>query len=311
MHAWPIPVDRQPHPRATEAQADALSGSQELVQWQMLGVGVLSPGIGGRRPCHHLPQAVPDKTGDHREGPPQPHLVAGGVGRQRRRLPGPDQQRLDLGPAHHAPARLAVQAQHGLPARGEQREVGVGAREERGSGDIGGEGEAGGGDEGVEEAAAVGEGEAGEVGGGGGGVGLEEEGVGEGVEGGGEEAGEEGVVGGAVEEEEGGVAAVVGEELEDGGPEEARGELLGDGADGDEGEEAREGEDEVAELGVLVGPEAEERGGDAVAAGQGVGVERRGGGGCVRHRRWERLRGAGRHHAAVRRPLHQLLHQGL
>jgi len=159
-----------------------------------------------------------------------------------------------------------VQAQHRLPPRREQREVLVGAREERGGDEVGRERDAAGGDEGVEQAAAVAEGEAWEVvrGGGNGdgiltlvGLGLEEEDVGVGLEGG--EAGRE-EVGGlvAVEEEDGGAAVGVGEELEDGGPSEARGEVLRDGAGGDDGEEARDGGDEVAELGVLVGPEGAE-----------------------------------------------------
>ena len=75
-------------------------------------------------------------------------------------------------------------------------------------------------------------------------MGLEKEGVGSWAEGG-EEAGEEGVGVVAVEEEEGGAAVVVGEEFEDGGPEEVRGEPLGDGADGNKGEESRERGDEV------------------------------------------------------------------
>lgn len=48
---------------------------------------------------------------------------------------------------------------------------------------------------------------------------------------------------------------------------------------------------------------------DAVAAGQGVGVERRGGRRCLRHRRRQHIRVPRRHPAALRRPLHQFLHQ--
>ena len=48
---------------------------------------------------------------------------------------------------------------------------------------------------------------------------------------------------------------------------------------------------------------------DAVAAGQGVGVERRGGRRCLRHRRRQPIRVPRRHPAALRRPLHQFLHQ--
>lgn len=85
-----------------------------------------------------------------------------------------------------------MQAQHGLPALGEQREVVVGAREERGVDEVGRQRDPAGGDEGVEQAAAVAEGEAGEAlwaGGGGGGseripggVRLEEDDVGVGLE---------------------------------------------------------------------------------------------------------------------------------
>jgi hypothetical protein len=48
---------------------------------------------------------------------------------------------------------------------------------------------------------------------------------------------------------------------------------------------------------------------DAVPTGEGVGVERRGHRRCIRHRQRQPLRGARWHHAALRRPLHQLLYQ--
>jgi hypothetical protein len=48
---------------------------------------------------------------------------------------------------------------------------------------------------------------------------------------------------------------------------------------------------------------------DAVAAGQGVGVERGGGRRCLCHRRRQHIRVPRRHSAAIRRPFHQFLHQ--
>jgi hypothetical protein len=196
-------------------------------------------------------------------------------------------------------ASLLVEAQHGLPPCGEHGEVFICARKKRGRGEVWRERDAAGGDKGLEQVTAVAECEAGELGGGewrlSGGVGLEEEDVGVGVQGG-DDAGEErgGVV--AVEEEDGGAAVGVGEELEDRGPAEAVGEDLRDAADGDEGEEAREGDDEVAELGVLVGPEAEQRGGGVEEAAHGEGGPSRGGA------PGEELRLRGEEAAALREP---------
>jgi hypothetical protein len=100
----------------------------------------------------------------------------------------------------------------------------------------------------------------------------------------------------AVEEEESGAAVGVGKELEDGRPAEARGELLRYGAGGDDGEEARDSSDEVAELGVLVRPEAEQRRGGVEEAADGEGGAR--GGGAPR----EQVRLRGQQAAALRQP---------
>lgn len=82
-------------------------------------------------------------------------------------------------------------------------------------------------------------------------------------------------------EEEGHGTVESGGDLEDGGPEEGAGvdaggaELLGEDAAGDEGEEAEHDEYDIAELGVLVDPDAEEgAGGEEEAAEGAVGGEK-------------------------------------
>lgn len=91
-----------------------------------------------------------------------------------------------------------------------------------------------------------------------------------------EESGVEvvGVVLAAVEEEGHG-AVGFGGDLEDWGPQEGAGvdaggaELLGDDAAGDDGEESEHDEDDIAELGILVDPDAEEGEGGVEEAAEG------------------------------------------